>query len=668
MSSGQPQSVLLPENILDIISCDELTNFLRGYNNVTFTGVALYYHTRSGCPTSADSLSLIDSTRGQQERNYHPFCRTYRTDSRCDAMCIDFDKMIAMQYYSGTLSEPMLYRCHRELWDMAYPLRVEGRLFGVLFAGQMVLRQRKGPTAWRRELDEIYSEIKWSFGKSDPNHPDQHEDIVSSLQCDRQLSDETIKQLTDVIVEDKASVTINEIVKRYKDFIEFGRITVSLLSQLYQARRDAVQLRESEARLKEQRDHDQFHNELLGQLFEARPEHLLSWQSHLKACFSEIVKLYNVERVGIFHGHPAANARDSVSYELVAMNSSKWWDTNTFILPKRQLLKKAVTFSPGQLLEPFGRGVGQKLADSKYFHVYPYAYEHAHVYTLIVIQNATRPPDSVLQYLGSVCERISRRDEVVRLSLWLRSNYDDFSQHVIQVRHDLNTSVQAITDNVEKYYLMLQRGLQVESEACEKQYDLVWDAVESHAARIRTLNSNVEERHTKIESVNLRAAIEKEATLYQATAQKKSVRIVVNLSDLLCDSYVVCEPSELRRAVAALLDNAIKYSFDDKDIYVTCMCRNRRFSLSIQNYGIGIPPEQLAKIKNKHFMRGMVKDPYRVREGTGMGLHIANEVFVDMLKGTLQITSVPDHNIKRLHDEKYHRYVTTVKCVVPVDV
>jgi two-component system, OmpR family, sensor histidine kinase SenX3 len=88
---------------------------------------------------------------------------------------------------------------------------------------------------------------------------------------------------------------------------------------------------------------------------------------------------------------------------------------------------------------------------------------------------------------------------------------------------------------------------------------------------------------------------------------------------------VMGNPEELRTAVFNLLDNAIKYSGENKDIVVDVLTPNiDAVFLSVRDRGIGIPPVELKRIFNRFYRvqntaTGQVK-------GTGLGLFIVRSV------------------------------------------
>jgi len=101
---------------------------------------------------------------------------------------------------------------------------------------------------------------------------------------------------------------------------------------------------------------------------------------------------------------------------------------------------------------------------------------------------------------------------------------------------------------------------------------------------------------------------------------------VLSLGSTPTDEIVVLgNPEELRTAVFNLLDNAIKYSGDKKDIVVDLLTPNiDTVLLRVHDRGIGIPRNEVKRIF-KRFYRASNSKKDKVK-GTGLGLFIVRSI------------------------------------------
>ena len=95
-----------------------------------------------------------------------------------------------------------------------------------------------------------------------------------------------------------------------------------------------------------------------------------------------------------------------------------------------------------------------------------------------------------------------------------------------------------------------------------------------------------------------------------------------------------CDERLLRSILGNLLSNALRYTPDEKAIRLKCAKRKNRLILSVQDEGIGIPPEDRAYLFEPfHRGRNVSNIP-----GTGLGLSIVKQ-FVELQKGTVTVKS-----------------------------
>jgi heavy metal sensor kinase len=141
------------------------------------------------------------------------------------------------------------------------------------------------------------------------------------------------------------------------------------------------------------------------------------------------------------------------------------------------------------------------------------------------------------------------------------------------------------------------------------------------------------------QSARLDKVVRESVNMFEAVAEAKGVALkLVNLAA----ATVRGEEYHLRQVVRNLLDNAIKFTPPGGRITVelTANPEKKQAVLRVSDSGIGIAPEDLARIFER-FYRG---DKSRSREqspgGSGLGLSICKAI-VTALNGTIEVQSQP---------------------------
>jgi signal transduction histidine kinase len=100
---------------------------------------------------------------------------------------------------------------------------------------------------------------------------------------------------------------------------------------------------------------------------------------------------------------------------------------------------------------------------------------------------------------------------------------------------------------------------------------------------------------------------------------------------------VETDPNQLHRALAILVDNAIKYSNEGSPVDLGLSREDGRVAISVTDSGCGIPEAEIPHIFDR-FYRAQGSSR---ADGTGLGLALAREI-TDHLGGEIQVQSRPD--------------------------
>lgn len=134
--------------------------------------------------------------------------------------------------------------------------------------------------------------------------------------------------------------------------------------------------------------------------------------------------------------------------------------------------------------------------------------------------------------------------------------------------------------------------------------------------------------------VDVGAAVRRTVDLLLPAAQKKNHSLEVQIER---SPIILGNPDYLERAIANLVDNAIKYTPDGGRIGVTVSTEGQWLVLQVADNGIGVPAEDIPRI----FERFYRVDRSRSREmgGTGLGLSIVKHV-AQAHGGSVEVSSV----------------------------
>ena len=108
--------------------------------------------------------------------------------------------------------------------------------------------------------------------------------------------------------------------------------------------------------------------------------------------------------------------------------------------------------------------------------------------------------------------------------------------------------------------------------------------------------------------------------MYDLIADERRITVRTQFADP-CEANI--DPARLRQVLANLLDNALKYTPEGGEVWVSC-ARDESGSVrvTIRDNGVGIPPEEQGRIWDRLF-RG---DKSRQQRGLGLGLSLVKAV------------------------------------------
>lgn len=88
--------------------------------------------------------------------------------------------------------------------------------------------------------------------------------------------------------------------------------------------------------------------------------------------------------------------------------------------------------------------------------------------------------------------------------------------------------------------------------------------------------------------------------------------------------YVKADSGKIQQVIYNLVDNAIKFSHDNSHIDISLREKGEKIYISIKDYGVGIPKENIGKIFDRFYKSDSSRG--RDKKGSGLGLSITKEI------------------------------------------
>jgi signal transduction histidine kinase len=112
--------------------------------------------------------------------------------------------------------------------------------------------------------------------------------------------------------------------------------------------------------------------------------------------------------------------------------------------------------------------------------------------------------------------------------------------------------------------------------------------------------------------------------------------VVVSITVNCEESYFTTDPGLLRQIVTNLINNAIKFSRPQQQVFVNATYNDKKLVLQVEDSGTGISSEEQKNIFDRFNQE--YKGSAKTHHGHGLGLSIVKE-FTDILRGKLLIES-----------------------------
>ena len=229
--------------------------------------------------------------------------------------------------------------------------------------------------------------------------------------------------------------------------------------------------------------------------------------------------------------------------------------------------------------------------------------------------------DYQTRFEGGSCREV---DELARALTYAEQEISKADQMqrdlVANVSHDLRTPLTML-----KAYAEMIRDLSGDNpEKRGKHLQVIIDETDRLTALVNDILdlSKLENGSQKLEPTTFDAAVWMEDIIarYKGVSEQMGYRISFTPDE---SRQVTCDAGKMERVVCNLINNAINYTGEDKQVFVRQVNTPEGVRIEVRDTGEGIPEDKIRKIFDKYY-----RSENHTREvvGTGLGLSIVKAI------------------------------------------
>ena len=313
-------------------------------------------------------------------------------------------------------------------------------------------------------------------------------------------------------------------------------------------------------------------------------------------------------------------------FALDKFNSIKYANPSALKRFGRSLIDKNISsiIRKNELLESIEKAISENRTININVEIDLPSYEFYKIYIIPGPTHLFPEPDSVVLFLKDFTE-ITKAQKFK-------------SDFVANVSHELRTPLMAIKGSLETI-----QGPASDDEKAKKKFMKI---LNDQSSRMENLINDLlilarielEEHIRPTKSVSINKIFDELISNFEVVLKKKKVTIKNKILD---NSTVLGDEKKLNTVFSNLLDNAIKYSPENKNIYITNKENDgklieKSMMISIRDEGIGIPQKYISRVTER-FFRVDIEQSNKTG-GTGLGLAIMKHI-VTQHRGDFEILS-----------------------------
>ena len=313
-------------------------------------------------------------------------------------------------------------------------------------------------------------------------------------------------------------------------------------------------------------------------------------------------------------------------FALDKFNSIKYANPSALKRFGRSLIDKNISsiIRKNELLESIEKAISENRTININVEIDLPSYQFYKIYIIPGPTHLFPEPDSVVLFLKDFTE-ITKAQKFK-------------SDFVANVSHELRTPLMAIKGSLETI-----QGPASDDEKAKKKFMKI---LNDQSSRMENLINDLlilarielEEHIRPTKSVSINKIFKEIISNFEIVLKKKKITIKNKILD---NSTVLGDEKKLNTVFSNLLDNAIKYSPENKNIYITNKENygkliEKSMMISIRDEGVGIPQKYIPRVTER-FFRVDIEQSNKTG-GTGLGLAIMKHI-VTQHRGDFEILS-----------------------------
>lgn len=235
-------------------------------------------------------------------------------------------------------------------------------------------------------------------------------------------------------------------------------------------------------------------------------------------------------------------------------------------------------------------------------------------------QELTRYEQRVISF---ICAELAR-------VMQTQHGLDETQNHALQIIHNIRSSLTGVVGYAKQAAFYLENNtdkfgkLPAKFTKAIKNTNFFAEKVSILAYQSRFLISEINSQNLRLGSHNINALVKEVMRSLRAEAERRNVDVVLYPLPFYKE-YITFDIDQVRVLLFNLIENAIKYSYRDKDINIKLEWQNQDWVLSVENIGVLIQKNEYDMIFQS-FTRTLAGQRGQSRLGTGLGLPIVKNI------------------------------------------